>query len=459
MTAGTIPAGHGRECAVAESTFGPYRLVARLGAGGMGEVWRALDTRKRREVALKLIRADAASDQGFVARFHREAELAARLSSPYIVPIHDYGQIDGQLFLDMALVDGVDLGELLDREHRLAADRAVRLIGQVARALGVAHRAGLVHRDVKPSNVLVTDDDGDDHAYLIDFGIATALEGTRLTQSGAILGTLGYMAPERFAGHGDHRSDVYALTCLLYEVLTGEQPYVTDSTAALIYAHLHTRPPSVSERTAVPVALDLVVARGMAKDPAERFPSTSELAMAARAALATPAPPSARLPQTGPVPSSDGPVADGPTAPAPAPAEPPSGRRPDTQPGLPAPPNVLRVVVAVVAVVVVLAAAGGLARLWVLQNYYVGADGTQVTIFQGVRGAVLGLPLHEVAEHTDITVDDLTASDRNAVDDGILATDGLDGAHGIVQRLRDRELKPCGILGGDVPGVTCRLPA
>ncbi len=115
--------------------------------------------------------------------------------------------------------------------------------------------------------------------------------------------------------------------------------------------------------------------------------------------------------------------------------------------------------VAVVAVVVVLAAAGGLARLWVLQNYYVGVDGTQVTIFQGVRGAVLGLPLHEVAEHTDITVDDLTASDRGAVDDGILATDGLDGAHGIVQRLRDRGLQPCGILGGDVPGATCRLPA
>jgi serine/threonine-protein kinase len=144
MTAGTIPAEHGRECAVAEGTFGPYRLVDRLGAGGMGEVWRAVDTRKSREVALKLIRPDGAADQGFAARFHREAELAARLSSPYIVPIHDYGQIDGQLFLDMALVNGVDLGELLREERRLDPDRAVRLIGQVARALGVAHRAGLV---------------------------------------------------------------------------------------------------------------------------------------------------------------------------------------------------------------------------------------------------------------------------------------------------------------------------
>ena len=119
MPAGTIPAGYGRECAVAEGTFGPYRLVSRIGTGGMGEVWRAVDTRKSREVALKLIRPGAASDPDFAARFRREAELAARLSSPHIVPIHDYGEIDGQLFLDMALVEGIDLGELLDRDGRL----------------------------------------------------------------------------------------------------------------------------------------------------------------------------------------------------------------------------------------------------------------------------------------------------------------------------------------------------
>jgi serine/threonine protein kinase len=555
---------------VAEGTFGPYRLVSRLGAGGMGEVWRAVDTRKSREVALKLIRADAASDRDFAARFHREAELAARLSSPYIVPIHDYGQVDGQLFLDMALVEGVDLGELLDRDGRLPPERAVRLVGQVARALGTAHRAGLVHRDVKPSNVLIAndgpDDDGDDHAYLIDFGIAKALEGTRLTRSGAIVGTLSYMAPERFAGHGDHRGDVYALTCLLYEVLTGEQPFVADSTAALIYAHLHTRPPSVAGRPAVPAALDAVIARGMAKDPDERYSSAGELATAARAALGVPAPrpappPAQSPPETRTVPVSpptgaqtsaaprpptsapaagsagvptpaqpsaaaarpptnaatsrpptnaaaarpptnaagadstgapprrptDTQAARGPARPpdayagAAAPAVPPppgTRRRESTQPGAPVRSRTtLRVLAGAAAVPLVIAAVLGLGRVLVMQQYYVGLDGIQVSIYQGVRGSALGIPLHQLVERSDITINDLTATDRNSVYDGILATDGLDGARVLVQRLRDRLLAPCPPVapttappapGGasvettplpqasPVPGVTCR---
>ena len=203
----------------------------------------------------------------------------------------------------------------------------------------MAHRAGLVHRDVKPSNVLVaSDDEGeDDHAYLIDFGIAKALEGTRLTRSGAIVGTLSYMAPERFAGQGDHRSDVYALTCLLYEALTGEQPFVADSTPALIYAHLHTRPPTVSGRPSVPAALDPVIARGMAKDPAERFASAGELATAARAALTVPAPRPASPPAKSPQETRTVPVSPPTGAPASAATRPPTSAPDASSAALPHP--------------------------------------------------------------------------------------------------------------------------
>ena len=255
------------------------------------------------------------------------------------------------------------------------------------------------------------------------------------------------MAPERFAGQGDHRSDVYALTCLLYEALTGEQPFVRESTAALIYVHLHTWPPSVAGRSAV-AALDPVIARGMAKDAADRFASASELATAARAALCR-----ARHHLGG---AHDDPGAGSDSAPRHAPGQtaaaavaPPartrSSRRPNatqtkpnrTPPEATAGPTALPerskrhawstpvIEVAVDTVVVlVLAAAGGLARLWVVEQYYVGVDGDQVRIFQGVRGDVLGVPLHEVVERTDLNTSDLTESDRSAIYNGIMSSRG-----------------------------------
>jgi len=266
--------------------FGPYLLEALIGRGGMGEVHRAFDTRRNRHVALKRLPRELAADAGYQRRFRRESELAARLAEPHVIPIHDFGEIDGQLFIDMRLVAGQDLAVLLEREGPLPGPRAVELLGQVAAALDAAHAEGLVHRDVKPSNVLVAPGD---FAYLVDFGVArqTGGEATALTGAGATVGTLAYLAPERFEGGGDHRVDVYALACVLFEVLTGQRPFPATSLPALIHAHVHLPAPLPSQRCAgLPRALDDVVARGMAKDPDARFPGAGLLAQAARAALA-----------------------------------------------------------------------------------------------------------------------------------------------------------------------------
>ena len=208
--------------------FGPYRLEELIGRGGMGEVYRAHDTVRDRVVALKILPTAMAVNPRFEARFRRESQLVARLSAPHIVPIHDFGEIDGRLFLDMRLVRGVDLATVLE-SGPLAPPRAVEMISQVASALDAAHADGLVHRDIKPSNVLYVGDprerrpgaDHSDFVYLVDFGIARNLEeGTSLTATGHAVGTLGYMAPERFSGEpSDRRIDVYALACTLYEAL------------------------------------------------------------------------------------------------------------------------------------------------------------------------------------------------------------------------------------------------
>ena len=182
--------------------FGPYRLEHLIGRGGMGEVHRAWDTRRGRTVALKRLPAPLAGDPEFQARFRRESALAAQLSEPHIIPIHDFGEINGRLFIDMRLVDGIDLASVVKSEGPMAPRRAIGILAQVAGALDAAHAAGLVHRDVKPSNVLVRGHDEDEFAYLIDFGIARAAagqtSGPALTLTGATLGTLDYMAPERF---------------------------------------------------------------------------------------------------------------------------------------------------------------------------------------------------------------------------------------------------------------------
>jgi serine/threonine protein kinase len=273
-----------READVEGTPFGRYRLVELLGRGGMGEVWRAYDTSTNRIVAIKLLPPHLAQDDTFVKRFRREAEAAARLNSPHIIPIHDYGEIDGRLYVNMRLIEGRDLQQVL-AEGPLSPERAVRIIAQVAQAVHAAHKVGLVHRDIKPSNVLLDDDD---FAYLIDFGIARAAGETALTSTGGVIGTLRYMAPERFTtGQADARSDIYSLACVLYECLTGSAPFPGDSLEQQLAGHLSVPPPRPSY-TGSPPGFDAVIANGMAKKPEQRYATTVELAHAAKDATTVP---------------------------------------------------------------------------------------------------------------------------------------------------------------------------
>ncbi|MEJ2863021.1 serine/threonine-protein kinase [Actinomycetospora flava] len=271
-------------------TFGPYRLEGRLGRGGMGEVYRAYDTRRDREVALKRLTPDLADDPEIRERFERECRTAARLSSPHVIPIHDFGVIDGRLFLDMRIVEGRDLARVLAEEGPLDPGRAVGIVEQVADALDDAHAHDLVHRDVKPGNVLVSSGRGPDFVHLVDFGIVRlASSGTRgrnLTGTGTTLGTLAYMAPEQFEGAAvDRRADVYALAVVLYECLVGRPPFDGDM-PAMLHQHMAVPPaPPSSRRPGLPPALDAVLLRGLAKRPADRYAEAGLLADAARAAL------------------------------------------------------------------------------------------------------------------------------------------------------------------------------
>ncbi|MGI5132360.1 protein kinase domain-containing protein [Pseudonocardia sp. CA-107938] len=282
----------GRDEPVARAErFGPYELVALLGRGGMGEVFRAFDTGRRRTVALKRLPRHLAGDPAYEARFRREAEVAARLTEPHIVPIHDFGEIDGQLFIDMRLVSGRDLGEVISRSGRLSAARAIGIIAQVASALAAAHAEGLVHRDVKPSNVLVSvNESGEDFVHLVDFGIVHDRGSTALTATGSTIGTIDYMAPERLLHeHCDHRVDVYSLGCVLHEALTGSKPFPVQGSAAKMYAHVHTPPPRPSAAVpGLPAGLDAVVATALAKDPDARYATATGLSAAAKACLNVP---------------------------------------------------------------------------------------------------------------------------------------------------------------------------
>jgi serine/threonine-protein kinase len=270
--------------------FGPYRIEGLLGRGGMGEVYHAFDTEHGRQVALKVLAEPLANDQGYQERFRREAHLAARLNEPHVIPIHRYGEIDGRLFLDMRLVRGEDVAAVLARDGAMDPQRAVSIVTQAASALDAAHADGLVHRDVKPSNLLLTGTGDDEFVYLVDFGIArstTDNPGQALTQAGAALGSFDYMAPERFLDQPiDHRVDVYALACVLFECLTGRRPYSGDGLATLMYAHLNVAPPVASSiRTGLPPRLDEVIVHGLSKDREQRYASAGELGAAARLAL------------------------------------------------------------------------------------------------------------------------------------------------------------------------------
>ncbi|OBI72016.1 bifunctional serine/threonine-protein kinase/transporter substrate-binding domain-containing protein [Mycobacterium sp. E740] len=267
--------------------FGHYQLQQLIGRGGMGEVYRAYDARTDRVVALKVLPPGMAADETFQQRFRRESQAAAGLNDPHVVPIHGFGEIDGRLYLDMRLIEGRNLGTVLtDTGKAIDPALAVKVVEQVATALDAAHAAGLIHRDVKPSNILLT---GREFVYLIDFGLARAAGDRGLTSAGSTLGTMAYMAPERFEGKPvDPTADIYALACVLYECLTGVRPYPADSLEQQIAGHMTKdvpKPSAVDPRLA---AFDDVIAKGMAKKPAKRYQRASDLAEAARRALNAP---------------------------------------------------------------------------------------------------------------------------------------------------------------------------
>jgi serine/threonine kinase PknH len=267
------------------TTFGKYNITRLLGKGGMGEVYEAYDSAKGRTVALKILAHELSDDGAFRTRFQRESQAAAILQEPHVIPIHDWGEIDGSLYIDMRLVQGQTLLDLIEKGP-LEPSRAVNIIGQVAAALDAAHAEGLIHRDIKPQNILVTPAD---FAYLVDFGIAETSGDTRLTTEGSQIGTLNYMAPERFRNPVSTRAvDIYSLACVLYESLTGEIPFTRDSLENLVAAHIASPPPrpsAVNQR--LPAAIDDVIARGMAKDPDDRYGTAGALGRAAHRALQT----------------------------------------------------------------------------------------------------------------------------------------------------------------------------
>ena len=260
----------GRRIAAGDVVAG-YEVGELVGRGGMGEVFRAIDVRLDRPVALKLLVEQLSGDEGFRERLLRESRLAASLDHPNVVPIYEAGEADGRLFIAMRYVDGTDLKSLLRREGPLEPERAVAIASQVAEALDAAHRKGLVHRDVKPSNVLLDQEGGREHVYLADFGLTQSVSDTGPTD-GQLMGTVDYVAPEQIRGDRvDGRADVYALGCLLFETLTGTLPFSGGSDVAVVYAHLEEDPPRASERRpGLPQAVDAVFARGMAKDPGDR---------------------------------------------------------------------------------------------------------------------------------------------------------------------------------------------
>jgi Protein kinase domain len=268
--------------------FAGYLIERNLGRGGMGVLYLALEPGLERRVALKLIAPEAAADEVFARRFAEESRIAASIEHPNVVPIYAAGEERGVPYIAMRYVSGSDLGKRLGREGRLAPAAATALIAQVGNGLDAIHAAGLVHRDVKPANVLLGGGDGDDHAYITDFGVARNVSTqSGLTQTGRFVGTLDYVAPEQISGgEVDARADVYALGCLLFKLLTGEVPFPKDAEAARLYAHLNDPPPAPSlYATEVSMALDDVTIRAMSKQPGDRYPSAGDLGRAAVAAL------------------------------------------------------------------------------------------------------------------------------------------------------------------------------
>jgi adenylate cyclase len=260
-----------------------YRIESELGRGGMGVVYLAEDERLHRKVALKVLAPEVAHDDGFRARFARESELAAGLEHPNVVPIYQAGEADGRLFIAMRFIRGANLAQLLEVEGRLEPARTLAILTQVASGLDEAHANGLVHRDVKPANILIAAgrDGGPEHAYLSDFGLTKRSDSaTGPTRTGQVLGTLAYAAPEQIEGAiVDAAADVYSVGCVVFHSLTGQVPFRKDSDVAMMWAHVREAPPKATAlRAELPARVDAVIAKAMSKDPAERYPSCGDLA-------------------------------------------------------------------------------------------------------------------------------------------------------------------------------------
>ena len=277
----TVPGG-----LAAGSQVAGYTIEEQIGRGGMAVVYRASDRRLNRPVALKILAPELASDEGYRQRFLREMRAAAAVDHPNIVPVFDAGEADGALFIAMRYVDGQDVRTLLEAEHRLPAPRAVRLITQAASALDEAHSRGLVHRDVKPGNMLIGSAQPD-HLYLSDFGLSKQrVSSAPLTLTGQFLGTLDYMAPEQIEGRPlDGRADLYALACTAFEMLAGQPPFKRDAGLAVMWAQVSAPVPSLRAlRPDLPPAVDQVMAKALAKSPDARYPSCTAFARALSAA-------------------------------------------------------------------------------------------------------------------------------------------------------------------------------
>jgi len=276
------------------TTFAGYTIDGVAGAGGMGVVYRATEIALQRPVALKLIAADFAGDRKFRERFKRESMLAAAIDHPNVIPVYEAGEVEGELFIAMRFVDGIDLGVAVVRAGKLEPARAIRIIAQVGAALDAAHRRGLVHRDVKPGNVLLTGEGEEEHAYLTDFGLVKSLgaEGAGETTAGHFMGTVEFASPEQVnTGNTDARSDVYSLACVLFYALTGMSPFHRDSNVGTMFAHINEPAPSLVEYAPeLPPALDAALQKALEKDPDARQQTTGELAREAQAALGGTAP-------------------------------------------------------------------------------------------------------------------------------------------------------------------------
>ncbi|HEY6396475.1 MAG TPA: protein kinase, partial [Solirubrobacteraceae bacterium] len=266
------------------SIFAGCRLEAVAGRGGMGVVFRATQLALERPVALKAIAPEFAMDTQYRERFQRESHLAASIDHPNVIPVYEAGESDGTLYLIMRWVEGTDLRTLLDSSGRMSPGRAIKLLRPVASALAAAHRRGLVHRDVKPANVLITrgEEEDEDHIYLTDFGIARQTGGESLTRTGLFVGTLDYAAPERISGaRGDAPSDIYSFGCMLFEAVAGHAPFDRPSDVSKMFAHMNDPVPSVrKEVDDVPDQLDSLISKSMAKRPEDRPASASELTVA-----------------------------------------------------------------------------------------------------------------------------------------------------------------------------------